>query len=146
MARIRKKIRYGWTQHIDKELNNLKVGTVLLKAGESIELKTKDREFALVLIYGECNVKLSSGLQGKLGPRENPFEHPPWGLFATREETILLTAKSKTLIGVGSAPAKVKMSNKIVEPSETGGGLRGVDNWERTVRFVCWSDNTEEIC
>src|SRR5690625_6238904 len=35
------------------------------------------------------------------------------------------------------------MSNKIVERSGRGGGLRGVDNWERTVRFVCWSDNTE---
>lgn len=141
--RIRKSINKGWTTLVGDELEFLNMGVISLDRGESYQLKTGEREFALVLISGECKVSLESGLAGTMGPRSNPFDEPPYGLFVTREELIHIKALRKTLIGVGSAPAKNKMTNSLVTPDQTGGGMRGAENWERQVRFVCWSDNTE---
>ena len=143
VARIRKDIIYGWTPLTDGELSQLDVGMIRLKPGQTFDIKTRAREFAFVLIHGECDISLASGLEGSMGPRGNPFEDPPFGLFVTRDEQVTFIARAETLIGAGSAPAAGKMTNRLVHPEDTGGGRRGADNWERLVRFVCWNDNTE---
>ena len=142
-GRIRKQLQNGWTQLVDHELKNLKMGVISLEKGESITLATEDREYACVLVYGECEVTITGGAKERMGPRNNPFEDMPYGIFITRDETITFTALAKTLIGAASAPAAKKTKNTLVTPDRVGGGMRGAGNWEREVRFVCWSDNTE---
>jgi 5-deoxy-glucuronate isomerase len=78
-----------------------------------------------------------------LGPRRDPFSDAPSGIFITTREKATFTAKQMTLIGVGTAPAKNRTCSTIVMPDKVGGGRRGRGNWERDVRFVLWSDNTE---
>jgi 5-deoxy-glucuronate isomerase len=97
---------------------------------------------AFVLVRGDSDARLSGGISARLGPRDNPFDAPPYGLFVSREETVTFTAMAETLIGAGSAPAAVKMAPTVITPQQIGGGFRGVGNWSRQVRFVCWSDNT----
>jgi 5-deoxy-glucuronate isomerase len=143
-GRIRMQIGNGWTQLVDSEMQNTKMGTISLGSGESFTLDTGEREYACVLVYGHCSaVLLGEEKSGVLGPRKNPFDDKPFGFFVTREEKVTFTALEKTLIGVASAPAAKKTKNTLVTPEKVGGGMRGVGNWEREVRFVCWSDNTE---
>ncbi len=142
-GRIRIPLQNGLTSLVRNELERLQLAVIRLEAGETCTLDTGEREFACVLVYGECEYVLESGGSGKLGPRLNPFDHPPYGLFASKRERIVFTASAATLIGAGSAPAEKKMKNTLITPKETGGGKRGKDNWEREVRFVCWSDNSE---
>ncbi len=142
-GRIRKQIKNGYTHLVGDELKHLNMGTIFLEAGQTHTISTLNREYAFVLIYGKCMVETESRIKGILGPRENPFEHPPYGLFASKEDTILFTAQTETFIGVGSAPAEKKTKSMIVTPKTSGGGSRGKSNWQRDVRFVCWSDNTE---
>jgi len=142
-GRIRKEIKNGWTQLIDNELSYMKVGVLSLEEGQQHTIETGKCEYACVLIKGECEVDLESGLEGVLGPRKNPFEAMPYGLFASREEKITFTAKGPTTIGIAYSPAEKKTAAKIITPQEVGGGKRGLGNWEREVHFVCWTDNTE---
>jgi hypothetical protein len=57
-GRIRKLMESGWNQLIDKELDILKVNALLLSEGETYMLKSGDREYGCVLIYGECGVEI----------------------------------------------------------------------------------------
>lgn len=142
-GRIRKPIGNGFTLLIDNELSNIKMGTLRLIRGQSYTIETKDREYAFVLISGSCLVKIKDGEDGIIGPRPNPFEHKPYGVFATREESLTFCANEDTFIGFASSFAKEKKLTKIITPEQTGGGKRGAGNWQRDVRFVCWSDNTQ---
>jgi len=142
-GRIREPIGKGWTQLTKAELNNLEMGTLCLEAGEEYTLKTLEREYAIVLIQGTCEVKTESGLAGILGPRRNPFEDMPFGLFLSRGETITFCAKEHSFCAIAHSPAARKMANTLVTPDDVETAVRGSDNWTREVRKVCWSDNTE---
>ncbi len=142
-GRIRKPLLQGWTALVGGELKHLSVGTILLEPNEEFVLTTGGREFACVLVHGECTLSLSGGPAVSLGPRKNPFEHPPFGALIPGGESAVFRAVVPTLIGVGGAPAAAGQPACIVTPNEVGGGRRGIGNWTRDVRFVLWSDNTK---
>ena len=102
-GRIRKKIGNGWTQLVDGEMQNTKMGVISLENGELFTVDTGEREYACVLVYGLCSAVLGEEEFGVLGPRKNPFHDKPFGLFVTREERVTFKALDKTLIGVASA-------------------------------------------
>jgi len=142
-GRVRKKIRRGWTQIVDGELRLIKFAVLNLNSGDKFELDTQDREYAIVLIKGEIEISLHDGQNDRLGPRNNPFEHMPYGAFITREQRVTFRASDHSFLGVGSSPAEIKKTSTIVRPDIVKTRVRGAGNWSRQVRMVCWSDNTE---
>lgn len=142
-GRIRKEIQPGSTTLVDTELAHLKMDVLNLAAGQSCTLHTGEREYALVLVHGECAINLSGGLDAGLGPRKNPFEDMASGLFVSKEETITVSAKQPSMIGIGSAPASVKTANTLIDPNQVVKSIRGSGNWTREVRKIFWSDNSE---
>lgn len=142
-GRKRTPIAQGWTPLIDGELRNLAMGVLQLAPGDMYGFATGVREHAIVLISGLCDVELSSGLAGSLGPRQDPFADPPYGLFVSRDDRVTVVAREPTCLGIGSAPAVLALPPTLVPPAMTKSGARGIGNWQRTVRFVCWSDNTQ---
>ncbi len=142
-GRLREPIGTGWTPITKGELKNLEMGTLCLETGQKYTLRTQEREYAIVLIRGTCYVETESGLAGFLGPRRNPFEDMPFGVYLSREETITFHAKDESLLGIAHAPAACKMANTLVTPDDVETAVRGSDNWTREVRKVCWSDNTK---
>jgi len=117
--------------------------TLDLDSGEVFELSTREREYALILIEGECEIELSDGQENRLGPRANPFEHMPHAAFVSRGQKVVLRTRERSFLGVGCTPAEINKVNAIVHPDMVRTSVRGVDNWTRQVRMVCWSDNTE---
>ena len=142
-GRIRKHISNGWTQLINGELQYLEVGVLKLDRGQTHFLNTGDREWAIVLVQGECSATMGSGSVVNLGLRSDPFLEMPWALFISRDESVTVTAKGDCLLGVGSAPMKERTANSVVMPDQVVTAIRGTDNWTREVRKVCWSDNTD---
>jgi len=141
-GRIRREIQSGWNTITDGQLVNLELAVLSLEAGAEFALDTWEREHAVVLIRGECQVALDGGPAATLGPRPDPFGGLPSALFASREETVRFLARSPSLLGVGSSPAAVKLASTIVTPADVVVEMRGAGNWAREVRKVCWSDNT----
>jgi 5-deoxy-glucuronate isomerase len=142
-GRIRKPIGNGWTTLIGGELANLAVAALRLEAGQAYRLATGEREYALVLISGLCDISLGSGLSGRLGPRRDPFQDMPSGLFVGRGDIVTVIAQQTSLIGAGSAPAARIAPPTLVRPEDAREVTRGAHNWQRRVRFVCWTDNTQ---
>jgi 5-deoxy-glucuronate isomerase len=142
-GRIRKTIRTGWNQIIDGELDNMDMGVLQLAPGETYSLQTQDREYAIVLIQGECQAELPGAQTAWLGPRADPFRDMPHGIFISREETVGFLARAESLLGIASSPAQQKLANSIITPDRVDAGIRGADNWTREVRKICWSDNTQ---
>jgi 5-deoxy-glucuronate isomerase len=141
-GRIRKEIPGGWTAITSGQLASLELAVLSLAAGEEYALDTGEQEHAVVLISGECQVALDSGLAANLGPRSDPFQGLPFALFVSREETVRFVARSQSMFGIGSSPAAKKLPPTVVAPAEVDVAIRGADNWTREVRKVCWSDNT----
>ncbi|NWG12037.1 MAG: 5-deoxy-glucuronate isomerase [Acidobacteria bacterium] len=142
-GRIRRSLSKGWTPLVDAELRDLRFGTIRLDAGESITMETGTREMAFVLVRGDADARISGGIEARLGPRDNPFDALPYGVMVSREEAVTIRARTETLIGAGSARAGSRTRPAVITPAQVGGGWRGIGNWRRQVRFVCWSDNTE---
>jgi len=118
------------------------VSVLVLEPGTSFELDTAENEYACVLVHGDCSVRLGGGVEKPFGPRRDPFAEGPYAVLAGRDQKVCFTARAESLIGVGAAHAEKTFASDIVTPAEVGGGQRGVANWKREVRFVCWSDNT----
>jgi 5-deoxy-glucuronate isomerase len=142
-GRVRKPLNNGWNSIVEGQLHNLRMSVLLLEPGQAFRLSTNGREYACVLIQGECDFRLGGDRRERLGPRRNPFEDPPEAAFASKRQNITLEALRPSLLGVASAPAARRTESAIVRAADIGGGKRGIGNWEREVRFVCWSDNTD---
>jgi 5-deoxy-glucuronate isomerase len=142
-GRIRKEIGTGWTPITDGELANLEMAVLRLEGGESHALHTQDREYAIVLIQGNCHVALRSGMKASMGPRRNPFEDVAYALFVSRNEEVGFKAQTDSLFGIASALATKKLAPTFITPNQVDVSMRGAGNWTREVRKVCWSDNTE---
>lgn len=145
-GRVRKKIDDGWNNILEDELKGLRMAILKMPKGFKHTVCTEQMEYGFVLINGWCAFEIDGKMKGEIGPRKDPFTSQPYGLMVTKEEKVLISAKEDSLIGVGMAPANKKMSNKLITPDMTGGGVRGKDNWSRLVRFVLWSDNSEGNC
>jgi 5-deoxy-glucuronate isomerase len=124
-------------------LQTLGVAALRLEAGQTFDFDTGAHEFALVRVHGNCEVSLASGLTAPFGPRRDPFQDLPFGLMVSRGERVKLTARASSLIGAGRAPAERAMPPTLITPDTAIVATRGVGNWQRTVRLVCWSDNTQ---
>jgi 5-deoxy-glucuronate isomerase len=142
-GRIRKALGPGWTPLVSGELQTLSVAALCLEPGETYAFDTGEHEYALVLVHGHCQVSMASGLAADFGPRRDPFQDLPFGLMVSRDEHVTVSARQTTLIGVGCAPAASALPSTLITPQTATAAVRGVDNWQRTVRLVCWSDNTQ---
>ena len=142
-GRVRTPIRGGMTQLVEGELQQLRFATLSLSAGGQYSLHSEDRELAVVLICGDCDAVIEGEADCRLGPRSNPFDQPPYALFVGRSNRIGFRAREASLLGIGSAPAARRFANSYVTPEQVATGERGTDNWKRSVRMICWSDNTE---
>ncbi len=141
-GRIRERIKPGINPLITDQLQHLQFSTLSLTSGQEVTLDTGEREFAAVLIHGQCEIEVAGEGRYTLGPRENPFEHGPYAYFATRENRLVFRGSQPSLIGIGSAPAQQAYPNSYVTPDMVSTVERGADNWTRTVRMICWSTNT----
>jgi len=141
-GRIRKQVGNGVNVLLDGELELLKAGIIELDAGQEVEIETGDREYGFVLISGQFSAGLADGAY-RIGPRNDPYQEAAWGLLCGRDEKVALKAGQPAVIGFGSAPAAKKVRSQLITPDRTGGGSRGLGNWQREVRFVIWSDNSE---
>ena len=144
-GRIRPIVKRGLTPVVDRELDSLKLELLWLESGDKHSLDTEGREYAVILLSGFCDIRLMRDDVDNIefGPRLNPFQELPHALFISRDEKLLFTSRKKSIIALGSSPAAKKFQSGIIRPEDVRCDKRGADNWEREVRFVCWSDNTE---
>jgi 5-deoxy-glucuronate isomerase len=112
-------------------------------AVETVELTISGREIAFVLIRGAAEIALPDGDVVHLGPRPDPFTVLPTAVLVSDSGSYRFRGAPSAVVAVASSPTRKRYPTRIIRPEDVRERARGRDNWSRTVRFVCWSDNTE---
>jgi len=150
-GRVRRPIKPGANEIITNELgvDALGLQVLSLPAHESgpggagaVELPFSGREIAFVLIRGAAEIVLPDGDVVRLGPRLDPFAAPPWAVLVSQSGTYQCSGAPSAMVAVASSPITMSYDTRIIRPGDVRERERGRDNWRRTVRLVCWSDNT----
>jgi 5-deoxy-glucuronate isomerase len=145
-GRVRTPLNPGTTAVVDGELERLRLS--ILRAdgeAETNRFATDGREIAVVLIRGQADIVLPE--EGSepvyFGPRNDPFTERPSVLLYSAGDDLRVTAKPDSVVAIATSPASRAYATQIIRPDDVREASRGRDNWSRTVRLVCWSDNTE---
>lgn len=141
-GRIRKPLQEGYTALVDGNLRRMETGALRLQAGQSYELDTAGREYALVLVKGNCRFKAGEREECAFGPRRDPFRDLAYAALIPKQEKVVLTAVEDSLLAVAHAEAAEVYPLQVITPDQVRAVKRGAANWQREVRFVLWSDNT----
>ncbi len=142
-GRIRKEIIAGWNDLVDGVFDNLTFGILSMDVGDTYEIDTKELEYGFVLVSGDCESIVGDGKARAFGPRPDPFDHKPYALLLSRNQSVRFVAKRESIIAVASSPAERMYPGLFLEPQDIREYSRGSENWSRSVRFVVWADNSE---
>lgn len=123
--------------------NGLNIDSVFGKAGEQLSVTIQRSECAICLINGEATVSIGNHSPILMGPRPDPFDHLPHVVLLSGEKKLTLTFKDRSLLIIATAPTRRTFPIRHIRPDGVRVYNRGQENWSRTVRLVCWSDNTE---
>jgi 5-deoxy-glucuronate isomerase len=108
----------GWT-YVGFDLHRL-------KAGQSVEAETREREACLVLVSGRADINAGGEDFGTLGERSSPFEGKPFSVYVPAGAHWQVTASSDVTLAVCSAPGKPGLRKaRLIAPSDLGQETRG---------------------
>jgi len=88
-----------------------------LHRGEEVEHYDEDREIIVVLVEGKAEVSAGDSNFGELGNRMNVFERtPPHCIYVPNGVSAMITATTKCVIAICSAPGKANYPACIIGP------------------------------
>jgi 5-deoxy-glucuronate isomerase len=107
-----------------------------LKAGQSLERTTGDRETCIVMLSGKARAAASGRDFGVIGGRASPFEPDPWSLYAPARSEWSLRAETDGEIGTCTAPGRGSLPARVIGPDQVGQETRGRGANVRHVRNI----------
>lgn len=133
-------------------LNSLKYNTckildfklLVLKAGETYEMKTENREYAFDILTGTATFEVNASRFERLGGRKTVFDSPPSGVYAGCQASVKVIAVTDVEIGVGSCPSQTAIEPYSVSPDDAVTGQWGEGNVTRHFRYIINKDRPSE--
>jgi len=121
----------GIIKFIDFALLRLEKGQV------SERVNLQDKEAAVVILSGCCDISSGSFTWKNLGERTNVFEGPATALYLPPEFSFQVRAKSSVEIALAFAPAeKVSSDPVLIKPQDVSVSKRGFSNWTREIHDI----------
>lgn len=121
----------GVVKFIDFALLRLEKGQV------SERVNLQDKEAAVVILSGYCDISSASFTWENLGERTNVFEGPATALYLPPEFSFQVKAKSSVEIALAFAPAeKVSSDPVLIKPQDVSVSKRGFSNWTREIHDI----------
>ena len=110
---------------------------VKLKAQETHEFETNDREFCLVPITGTFDAQLSDSRFDAVGGRENLFDQElTEHLYVPEQETVKLTALDELELALCSAPGGSSLPARRIKKSDQTQSARGQGSNTRYIHDI----------
>lgn len=112
-------------------------GLLRLAAGESYSAKVSNEETILVLLSGQCDIKVGSEVFVGL-KRKDVFSERASAVYVPIEYEFTVQASEFTgaELAVLAAPAEKKFTPFVVRPDEVVVNHRGILNWQRDVHDI----------
>ena len=104
---------------------------LVLKAGETANGETGDREVVAVLLGGKATVQVGDKTFADIGKRANVFEGKPYSVYMPMGMEYVVTAVTDTQIALASAPSDLQTEPYLITPDQVTNGVWGYDNHTR---------------
>jgi len=114
----------------------IEIDMLKLKAGESYTYSEKDKEYALILLGGRCNVTGDGLDYSNVGKRQNVFDGPATALYIPRNRKFTVTAETELAVAVCKSPAEKDFEPALVKPEDVVIKDLGKPGWQRQAHFI----------
>ena len=133
------KEKYGYERVVtdrNSPLTYEEMDMLMLADGQSYRIDEVGKEFALILLYGHCDIVGESFAFENVGNRANPFEGPAESVYVGRDMPFTVTARGGDVkIAVCKAPAVKAYPPKYVPVSDVITKELGKGAYTRTAAF-----------
>ena len=102
-------------------------------AGETLQVRTRGEECALVLLSGTVEVVIDGGSPRVLGPRQNVFKSYPHAVYLPDGHAAEVRASVTTELAECRAPSTAALDPRVIGPAECGYEIRGGGNATRQI-------------
>ncbi len=115
----------------------IEIDMLKLANGKSFSYDEQDKEYALILLGGKCDV-VGDGFDYKnIGKRKNVFDGPATALYLPRNKKFTVTGEEDgVVIAVCKSPAKKDFTPVLVKPEDVIVKHLGKPGWEREAHFI----------
>ena len=118
-------------------LKKLEFGIIELEAGQTLNFKTEDKEFAFIMLEGHCDVEVNGETFENVGNRNNVFENRKAECFyMPREEECTIKALDRIKIAVCGTPVAEKTAPQVLREDRVVLKTLGVQPFERVTSFL----------
>jgi 5-deoxy-glucuronate isomerase len=107
-----------------------------LRAGESTEAETADRELGLVVLGGTCSVSSSRGEWHEIGRRPNVFAGMPYAVYLPIRTPFRITAETDCDVAFCYCRAEEDHPAQLIAPGDIEVEIRGAGNATRQINKI----------
>lgn len=137
--KIRQKLEKGYVSIIEgkEEIKLIHLGILRLKKGEGFDgPPLNDRETALVILSGSCDIFCGAEHFLKIGNRGAVFEGPATALYIPAGNGYRIIANSGLEVAIITAPAQKRGNPVLIKPDQVKIEKRGKDNYRREIHNI----------
>jgi len=137
--RIQRKLRKGYTSIVEggKGIKFIHLGILQLQKKESFHKPGLDeRETALVILSGNCDIFSNGQNFLKIGDRGTVFEGPATALYIPAGSGYRIIANSSLEVAIITAPARKRGNPVLIKPNRVRIEKRGKGNYHREIHNI----------
>lgn len=114
----------------------IEIACVKLAPGKTASFDEKDKEFAVTVLTGTCDVT-GDGFEFKnVGERETVFDGNAAAVYIPRNKKFTLTGVTEVTLVVAKTPGKKDHEPVLVQPKDGIVKVMGKPGWTRTANFI----------
>ena len=127
-------------------LKKLEFGIIELDAGESIDFKTDDKEFAFIMLEGHCDVEVEGKKWENVGNRQTVFENrKAESIYMPIDTTCKLTALDHIKVAVCGTPVSEKTEPQVLREDHVVLKTLGRVPFERETSFLVDQNSNAKV-
>lgn len=115
---------------------------LILRDKSSYKGNTGNREYLVVILSGQCNLKVDEKVFSQIGGRPDVFAGKPWSVYIPIQSNFEISkaaAGSPVEVALCSALAEAKYEPFLVSPEEVVAGKWGISNFARDFHLILGS-------
>ncbi len=120
----------------DCSLKSLDFGIIELKANDSVEYLTGEKETAFIILGGKCDIRFDDVAWLNIGGRRSVFEGKAYSFYLPRNKKVLISTPWSVKIAVCATPIDSDTEPQILPPDHVNNIVLGVKPWERDTHFI----------
>ena len=130
----------------ESSLKKLEFGIIELKAGDSLDFYTEDKETAFIMLEGHCNVAFDNTTWENIGNRSNVFENrKAESFYMPIEQNLIISAIDYIKIAVCATPLEEKTEPQVLREDHVVLKLLGEQPYQRETSFIIDGNSNAKV-